>query len=159
MDKFELLHMLESAFDDAHTIRSVDLLFDNKCQLEDCRRAINIFNNKRWGEVKDSDLLFTEGVVYRLSDKAFSYYVASYLRWFVQDYANADVMVDCVLSMLTPPFSNGEVRLSWVEKRINYWSISQNNAIAKVLDYLADKQGCYLSSQALDVFWEQYLTK
>ncbi|MEH6462177.1 DUF6714 family protein [Chitinimonas sp. JJ19] len=155
MKKIEVLLVRE--FSAASLVPKERLLADAACKLDECIQVKSIFGGKKWQDISVGDLDYTEGVVLRLSDEAFSYYIAAYLHRFITRYDEADVMLDCIMSMLTPPLSHGEPRPAWVASRLSYWSDAKCGLIAQVLKYLSDEHDCYASKQALAAFWAALL--
>ncbi len=78
-----------------------------KPENENYKEVIELFSNKRWKDIDLKNLFFSQDLIRSLSRKAFSYYIAAYLKLFILHYDQADALVDTIVDMLTPPLSNG----------------------------------------------------
>ena len=121
------------------------------------KELYDIFANKAWNEIEHERLFFTEDSLRGLSDKAFSYYIAAYLKLLLTDYYRADALVDCIIDMLTPPSKDGNVRLNWINKKFFYLMDNQKNCISATLRFLADEYQDVGAIRALDIYWDTYL--
>lgn len=60
-----------------------------------------------------------------LTKPAFSYYIAAYLKLFIESYYEADALVDTILNMLTPPVRNGIPSTTWIVKNLDCFSCNK----------------------------------
>lgn len=151
MLKRKLLQNIEDAFNCQPNGDIIEI--DN----ENYQEVIEIFANKRWKDIDSSSLFFSQDLIRALSTKAFSYYIAAYLKIFICDYEQADALIDTILNMLTPPLSNGSVRTSWVERELFYFTKIQKTVIASTLSFLAKEYQHTGAQYALEIYWENFL--
>lgn len=82
-----------------------------------CHDAVTLFSGKSWGELMASDLYHSEDAITCITKPAFSYYIAAYLKLFIENYYEADALVDTILNMLTPPLRHGIPSATWILKK------------------------------------------
>lgn len=143
---------LAAAFPDHSPVPGTCVLYDPGCRQDACLQASALFQGKPWRTLPPAALRNTEGPLLRLSDQAFAYYLPAYLQSFLDDYHGADVMVDCVIGLLTPPGPSG-VRASWRQRRAAHFNAAQTQAIAAVLQQLVDQYHDAPAQAALDRYW------
>ncbi len=117
----------------------------------------DLFAKKRWHELEKEELYFTDELAVRLPVRAFSYYVAAYLKLFLSDYYKASTLVSFIISMLTPPLTNGLPRSTWIDKKLLYFTEAQKNAIALTFKFLECEYQDTDAEYALEVYWGKYL--
>ena len=106
----------------------------------ECAQVAEFFRGKRWKDVTLAALRSYRGdasaCLAFMSPEAFRYYLPAYMLIALDDYAEADVIADSALNMLTP----GELRESWNE-RAKGFSQRQREAILSFLNYLDTHHG------------------
>jgi hypothetical protein len=107
----------------------------------------------------DVDLYHSEDAIICINNLAFSYYIAAYLKLFIEKYYEADALVDTILNKLTPPVRNGEPRPAWIEKNIDFFSYEKKAVISFTLQYLCIKYNDQNAEKALSIYWGQYLNE
>ncbi|EOY2721834.1 hypothetical protein ACP3BO_002026 [Citrobacter freundii] len=124
-----------------------------------CYDAVKLFSGKSWIELMDSDLYHSEDAVMCITKPAFSYYIAAYLRLFIESYYEADALVDTVLNMLTPPVRNGIPSTTWIGKNLDCFSCNKKVIIAFTFQYLCNEYCDQNAERALKIYWGQYLNE
>lgn len=124
-----------------------------------CHDAINLFSGKSWIELIASDLYHSEEAVMCLTKPAFSYYIAAYLKLFIENYYEADALVDTILNMLTPPVRNGIPSTTWIAKNLDCFSRNKRVAISFTFQYLCNEYNDPNTEKALNIYWGQYLNE
>ena len=127
--------------------------------ITDCHDAIRLFSGKSWVELMASDLYHSEDAVMCITKPAFSYYIAAYLKLFIESYYEADALVDTILNMLTPPVRNGIPSTTWIVKNLGYFSCNKKMAISFTFQYLCNEYNDQNAEKALNIYWGQYLNE
>ncbi|EFZ0065107.1 hypothetical protein BML42_004263, partial [Shigella flexneri] len=94
-----------------------------------------------------------------LTKPAFSYYIAAYLKLFIENYYEADALVDTILNMLTPPVRNGIPSTTWIAKNLDCFSRNKRVAISFTFQYLCNEYNDPNTEKALNIYWGQYLNE
>ena len=131
----------------------------DKDKITRCHDAIILFSGKTWDELIDVDLYHSEDAIMCINNSAFSYYIAAYLKLFIEKYYEADALVDTILNMLTPPVRNGIPSTAWIVKNIDFFSCEKKVVISLTLQYLFVKYKDQNSERALNIYWRQYLNE
>ncbi|GAB7126046.1 hypothetical protein JCM19000A_05530 [Silvimonas sp. JCM 19000] len=148
---------IKNHFGTARLLSDADLI-SPECGLSDgAAQAANLFQGKTWNNIDLMSLFHTEDALGSLSDVAFGYYIPAYLDLIVAHYCEADALVDTVINTLTPPVSNGEPRVSWIEKKLKFFNKQQRQVIATVLQHLKIQHGDFGAKHALEIYWHRYL--
>lgn len=121
--------------------------------------ATILFSGKTWAELMDVDLYHSEDAIMCINNSAFSYYIAAYLKLFIEKYYEADALVDTILNMLTPPVRNGIPSTAWIVKNIDFFSYEKKAVISFTLQYLSMEYNDQNSEKALNIYWGQYLNE
>lgn len=120
------------------------------------KMAQQLFAGKLWNNIEISLLFHSQDALRCLSDEAFGYYIAAYINLIILSYYEADALVDTVISMLTPPASQGSPRLTWVNSRLGAINNPQRIVIASFLKFLEAEYSDFGARNALEVFWHTY---
>ena len=131
----------------------------DKDNITHCHDAINLFSGKSWIELMPSDLYHSEDAIMCITKPAFSYYIAAYLKLFIENYYEADALVDTILNMLTPPVRNGVPSTTWIVKNLDYFSFNKKVTISFTFQYLCEEYNDRNAEKALNIYWGQYLNE
>ncbi|WP_145975178.1 DUF6714 family protein [Enterobacter bugandensis] len=96
-------------------------------------------------------------MIRHLTPKAFSHYLSAYLKLIIDHYYDVDALTDTVISMLTPPLTNGLPRKTWIDKNLNHFDIKQKEIIALALQYIYKHHSDQNYYHALIVYWNNFL--
>lgn len=124
-----------------------------------CHDAVKLFFGKNWVELMASDLYHSEDAVICITKPAFSYYIAAYLKLFIENYYEADALVDTILNMLTPPVRNGIPSTTWIVKNLDCFSGNKKVVISFTFQYLCKEYNDQNAEKALNIYWGQYLNE
>ena len=121
------------------------IAYDQSGRHLECALVAGFFRGKRWKDVTLAALRSYRGdasaCLAFMSPQAFRYYLPAYMLIAIDDYAEADVIADSALNMLTP----GELQEYWNE-RAKGFSQRQREAILSFLNCLDRHHGAdYLS--------------
>ncbi|HCS1518293.1 TPA: hypothetical protein OQM79_004268, partial [Shigella flexneri] len=86
-------------------------------------------------------------------------YIAAYLKLFIENYYEADALVDTILNMLTPPVRNGIPSTTWIAKNLDCFSRNKRVAISFTFQYLCNEYNDPNTEKALNIYWGQYLNE
>lgn len=117
-----------------------------------------LHDNQLWSELSHGELYHSEEWICQLTPKTFSYYLPAYLKLIIEHYYDADALTDTIISMLTPPLTNGLPRKTWIDKNLKYFDIKQKEIIALALQYIYKHHSDQNAYHALNVYWNNFLS-
>lgn len=128
------------AWSDARYPGDDAIAYDQTGRHLECTQVADFFRGKRWPQVTLAALRGYRGdasacLAFMLPE-AFRYYLPAYMLIALDDCAEADVIADSALDMLTP----GEQREYWNERAMGF-SKKQREAILSFLEYLDTHRG------------------
>lgn len=157
MRKNEILDYIQKTFSDYPDYLKNGII--DEYNIAHCHDAINLFSGKSWGELMPNELYHSEDAIMCITKPAFSYYIAAYLKIFIENYYEADALVDTILNMLTPPVRNGVPSTTWIVKNLDYFSCNKKAIISFTFQYLRDEYNDQNAEKALNIYWGQYLNE
>jgi hypothetical protein len=147
MKKSEIACMIHTAFNHS----SVNLDLDQSTYKKESH------NNPLWYEISHNELYHSEEWIRQLTPKVFSYYLPAYLKLIIEHYYDADALTDTIISMLTPPLTNGLPRETWINKNLNHFDIKQKEIIALTLKYIYKHHSDQNAYYALNIYWNNFI--
>lgn len=157
MRKDEILDYIHKTFSEFPSYLKGGIV--NEDDIEKCHDALKLFSENAWFEIKSEHLYHSEDAIRCITKSAFSYYIAAYLKLFIENYYDADALVDTVSNMLTPPVRNGIPSTVWIEKNLDCLYLEKKAVIAFTFQYLSREYGDQKIENALSIYWGQYLNE
>lgn len=166
IDKVQLTYLIKKSFSGLRYPGDNALVPDLDNHLEQ-QQVKDYFKGKKWeditlGSLRTEYIGDESACLYFMTEQAARYYLPAYLLISVIDYNDADVIIDSVISMLTPEEHDGsnlERFYSWVKG----FSLEQCNVISLFLLYMAKNHSDYFfegePNIALECYWRKFLDK
>lgn len=157
MKKDNIINYLKMAFPESTNNLAREAIVDNNFNQH--HESMELYAGKTWIEIEECELYYSEDAVRSITKLAFSYYIAAYLKLFIENYHSAGALVDTVIDMLTPPLRNGAPSATWIEKNIKHFNFEKRKGVAMTLLYLSEEYSDQNAENALKIYWRKYLNE
>ena len=130
-------------------------LIDRCGSQRELKKAARLDSDRRWQDVRDSDIEAEYSALCFLDAKGFRYYIPAYMTWTLNNYAvSQSVTSDCTIYAFTHDTEDKDPRFAALNE-------PQKRAIALFLRYFSEVgdgwADSYMASIALKFGWDKYL--